>query len=84
MIKFLILIFLVFFLYRAVRKYISIGQKTEQGPGDGPVDEMVQDPSCMTYIPRRSAQRKVVGGKEFFFCSKECAEKFEKEMRAQQ
>jgi uncharacterized protein len=83
MIKLLILIFLAFLLYRVVRKYIPIDQETEQGAGDGPVDEMVQDPSCMTYIPRRSAQRKVVGGKEFFFCSKECAEKFEKEMRAQ-
>ncbi len=81
--RFLILILLAFLLYRVVRKYMPLGQKTEQSAGDGPVDEMVQDPSCMTYIPLRSAQRKVVGGKEFFFCSKECAEKFEKEMRAQ-
>lgn len=84
MIKFLIFIFLGFLLYRAVRKYMPLGQKPDQSAGDGPVDEMVQDPSCMTYIPRRSAQRKIVAGKEFFFCSKECAEKFEKEMREQQ
>ena len=84
MIKFLALIFLVFFIYRAVRKYMPLSQKPEQSAGGGPVDEMVQDPSCMTYIPRRGAQRKVVGGKEFFFCSKECAEKFQKEMREQQ
>jgi len=84
MIRFLVLIFLVFLLYRAVRRYVPLGQKTEQSPGEGSVDEMVQDPSCMTYIPRRGAQRKVVGGKEFFFCSKECAEKFEKDMKTQQ
>lgn len=83
MIKFLILIFLVFLIYRVARKYMYLGQKTEQSPGEGSVDEMVQDPSCMTYIPRRGAQRKIVGGKEFFFCSKECAEKFEKEMKTQ-
>ena len=83
MVKFLVLIFLVFLIYRAVRRYMTLGKKTEQSPGEGSVDEMVQDPSCMTYIPRRSAQRKVVGGKEFFFCSKECAEKFQKEMKAQ-
>ena len=83
MIKFLVLIFLIFFIYRAVRRYMPLGQKTEQGPGEGSVDEMVQDPSCMTYIPRRGAQRKVVGGKEFFFCSKECAEKFENDMKTQ-
>ncbi len=84
MVKFLILIFLGFLIYRAARRYMTLGQKTEQSPGEGPVDEMVQDPSCMTYIPRRGAQRKVVGGKEFFFCSKECVEKFQKEMREQQ
>ena len=83
MVKFLILILIGFFVYRAVRRHIPVGQKREQGPVDGSVDEMVQDPSCMTYIPRRDAQRKVVGGKEFFFCSKECVEKFEKEMRTQ-
>ena len=84
MVKFLILIFLGFLVYRAARRYMSLGQKPQQGQGEGSVDEMVQDPSCMTYIPRRGAQRKVVGGKEFFFCSKECAEKFQKEMREQQ
>ena len=81
MIKFLVLIFLIFLLYRAVRKYMPLGQKTEQRAEGGPVDEMVQDPSCLTYIPRRDARRKVIGGKEFFFCSNECAEKFETEMR---
>ncbi|MCJ7683247.1 MAG: TRASH domain protein, partial [Desulfobacteraceae bacterium] len=70
MVKFLVLIFLGFLIYRAARRYMTFGQKIEQSPGEGPIDEMVQDPSCMTYIPRRGAQRKVVGGKEFFFCSK--------------
>ncbi len=45
------------------------------------VDEMVQDPFCKTYIPLRSAQRKVIQGQEYFFCSKECADSFEKEMK---
>jgi YHS domain-containing protein len=41
------------------------------------VDEMVQDPFCKTYIPRREAVRRRVGGQEHFFCSEECARKFE-------
>ena len=55
--RLLILILLAFLLYRVVRKYIPLGQKPERNAGGGPVDEMVQDPSCMTYIQRRSAQR---------------------------
>ena len=84
MLKFLVLIILGVLVYRTARRFMSLGQKPQQGPVEGSVDEMVQDPSCMTYIPRRDAQRKVVGGKEFFFCSKECSDKFQKEMRAQQ
>jgi YHS domain-containing protein len=38
---------------------------------------MVQDPSCKTYIPKRDARRKVIEGKEYFFCSKDCADRFE-------
>ncbi len=79
--RLLILIFLAFLLYRVVRKYLRLGQKTELRTEGGPVDEMVQDPSCMTYIPRRTAYRKVIAGKEFFFCSRECAEKFEREKK---
>ena len=80
MMRLLIFIFLAFLLYRVVRRYLRLGvQKTEQRADGGPVDEMVQDPSCMTYIPKRTAYRKVIAGREFFFCSRECAEKFERE-----
>ena len=80
--RFLIIIFLAFLLYRVIRKYLGAGQKTEHRADGGPIDEMVQDPCCQIYIPRNSARRKVIGGREFFFCSKDCAEKFEREMRA--
>jgi YHS domain-containing protein len=78
--RLLILIVLAFLLYRVVKKYLRLDQKREQHPEGGPVDEMVQDPSCMTYIPRRTAYRKVIASREYFFCSRECAEKFEREM----
>ena len=42
---------------------------------------MVQDPSCKAYIPKRTALRKNIGGREFFYCSQECAEKHEEEMK---
>jgi YHS domain-containing protein len=50
--------------------------KISKGRADGVIDEMVQDPYCMKYIPQREAVRKVIEGNEIFFCSRECAEKF--------
>jgi YHS domain-containing protein len=40
------------------------------------VEELVQDPYCQTYIPKRSALRKRLFGRNYYFCKKECLEKF--------
>ncbi|MFN3535030.1 MAG: YHS domain-containing protein, partial [Desulfatiglandales bacterium] len=48
---------------------------------NGVVDELVQDPVCHTYIPRSTAYALKLGGKEYFFCGKECAQKFQKEVK---
>lgn len=85
MLRLLIVIFLIYLLYRVVRRYLGAGQTHRQrdvrDSEEGPVDEMVQDPACGTYIPRRDAHRKVIGGREYFFCSRECEERFEKEQQ---
>jgi len=39
-------------------------------------EELVQDPYCKTYIPKRSALRKKVSGRNYYFCKQECLEKF--------
>jgi len=39
-------------------------------------EELVQDPYCKTYIPKRSALRKRVSGRNYYFCKQECLEKF--------
>ncbi len=80
--RFLIFALLVYLLYRVLRGLIGPSQKTlrkNNGVG-GAIDEMVQDPFCKTYIPLRDAQRKLIEGKEYFFCCKECCDKFEKEI----
>jgi len=40
------------------------------------VDEMVQDPVCKLYVPKRDAVTAVHSGTTYYFCSKECREKF--------
>jgi len=81
--RLIILIFLAYLAYRLVRKYLprSDGQRSGMTTDGGAIDEMVQDPACKTYIPRRTAYRRVVDGTEYFFCSRECAEKFERELK---
>ncbi len=79
MIRFLILIFFVYIAYRLVRRYLGTGQKNEPLGEAGSVDDMVKDPFCKTYVPRRTAYRRIVAGKEHFFCSEACADLFERE-----
>ena len=84
MIRLLLLFLLAYLFFRIVKGVFSLLGGGGQGIGRGRdeekvIDEMVQDPSCKTYIPRRDAIRKTVQGEEYFFCSKECARKFETE-----
>jgi len=39
-------------------------------------EELVQDPYCQTYIQKRTAVRKRVGGRDHYFCDNECLRKF--------
>lgn len=81
MIRILILIFVGYIAYRLIRRYLGPGQKVEPRPEVGSIDEMVQDPFCKTYIPKRTALRRVVAGREYFFCSESCADRFEGEAK---
>jgi YHS domain-containing protein len=40
------------------------------------IDEMVKDPVCEVYIPKRNAVAATFSGEEYFFCSRECMLKF--------
>ena len=77
--RLIILAVLGYVLYRLIRGFFKPGQKISKTGNGGVIDEMVQDPVCKTYIPLRNAQRRVISGREYFFCSKECADKFELE-----
>ena len=81
MVRFLIFAFLAYLLYRVVRGVIGPALRSGKGRSNKTIDEMVQDPSCKTYIPLRQAKRKVIEGREYYFCSKECCEKFENEIK---
>lgn len=79
MVRLIILAILFYVLYRVVKGFFASTSKIEKGRAGGVIDEMVQDPFCKTYIPRREAKRRVIQGQEFLFCSESCADRFESE-----
>ncbi len=81
MIRIIFLAVLGYILYRLVKGVFSARTKIDRRKAGGVIDEMVQDPFCKTYIPRRESVKRVIEGEEYLFCSDECADKFESEMR---
>jgi YHS domain-containing protein len=47
---------------------------------DGPrqINEMVQDPVCRVYVPKKEALHLDLAGKSYYFCSRMCMDKFQK------
>ena len=76
MLKILIFAAFAYVIFRVLRQVFALKAPQRRADDAGPVDEMVQDPTCLAYIPRSTAIRKKVHGKTFYFCSQECADKF--------
>ena len=79
MLKFLFFFIIGYILFRLLKGVFGSGQELKRGPDGGVIDEMVQDPFCETYIPKRESVKRVIGGEQYFFCSSECADKFKAE-----
>lgn len=43
-------------------------------------NHMVQDPVCRVFIPQTNAVREEIGGQTYFFCSRDCAKIFQKQL----
>jgi YHS domain-containing protein len=50
--------------------------RQETGGQTPSAEEMVRDPVCQLYLPRAEAIRHKVHGREYFFCSPGCFDKF--------
>lgn len=74
----LIIIAIIVLAYLQLKKFLqeSPSLKKEK-KRDEMVDEMVQDPACGVYLPRRNAVPRKISGQEFFFCGNQCAEEYE-------
>jgi YHS domain-containing protein len=73
MLRWIIIIIVLYLVYR----FVSRSVRSKMPPGKkAPAeiqDEMVQDPVCKTYVPRRLAlEGSRPDGQKVFFCSPEC------------
>jgi uncharacterized protein len=78
MIRYLILLILGYIVYRTIKAIFRPKEELSRGQDRGVIDEMVQDPQCKTYVPKREAVKRIFAGETHFFCSDACADKFQK------
>ncbi len=88
--RFLVYLAVVLAIYFYLKKLFP-GRKSydpygRRGGSDGrrppPVtDELVQDPVCGAYCPKREAKSLVYKGRKYYFCSMKCLEEFRNKKR---
>lgn len=77
MLRIILYALIAYIVYTFIRAFQKLGQKghpdrqSRRGAG-----RMVKDEECNTYLPQEDAIKEIREGKEYFFCSKECRQKF--------
>jgi YHS domain-containing protein len=83
LIRIALMVLALYVLWRACARLLrSLGMMSQQSDRPGqprqlhPVDELVQDPVCKLYVPRREAI--VLGGQggPLYFCSEKCRDHY--------
>ena len=75
-----VLYFLLRQMFRGFTTPIETVRKRSVAPAqDKEQDQMVEDPVCHIFVPKRIAVVETIGGREYCFCSQECSVKFRSE-----
>jgi YHS domain-containing protein len=83
MLKWIILLIALFLAYRFVRRSVLFKAPPGKKVPAEIQDEMVQDPVCKTYVPKRVAlEGNRFDGQKEYFCSAECRENYLKKKTA--
>ena len=79
-IKVVVILVVLYIVYRIVRMTgrarveKAKGYRVDDKPSEG--EDLVQDPFCLTYVPKSQAYLREIDGRQQFFCSRECCEKY--------
>ena len=78
--RLLILLGLIYLCYRALKSWMvqsGLSQNTVSGKTAHQIDDvMVKDPLCDIYFPKKDGVHLRSDGKDYYFCSKACRDKF--------
>ena len=82
--RFIVLPVLLFYVVRAIlasiiegfRSTLSPQSAAKQPPAARSGGELKKDPVCGTYVSTAASITRTVNGEVFYFCSKECSDKY--------
>jgi YHS domain-containing protein len=80
MLRLLVILGLIVLLYFLIRKVTRELRGGSHGRELEDKDQMIQDPVCRVYVPRGAAVEEKIGGQTYYFCSKQCAQTFQKQL----
>ncbi len=83
-IKIILYTFLIYIVYLIIRFFRALSKVKKSPHPPRPVSGfMVKDEMCNTYLPKEDAIREIHQGKEYYFCSNECRQKFLQQKKPQ-
>jgi uncharacterized protein len=78
--RLLILLGVIYLCYRALKSWMLQSGSSKKTVFDKPAsqidDVMIKDPYCEIYFPKKDGVHLRINGKDLYFCSKECRDKF--------
>ncbi|MGD2029987.1 MAG: hypothetical protein PVG86_08640 [Desulfobacterales bacterium] len=78
--RLLILLGVIYLCYRALKSWMLQGgspKKTVFNTTAAQMDDvMIQDPFCEIYFPKKDGVHLRINGKDLYFCSEDCRDKF--------
>jgi YHS domain-containing protein len=87
LIRFALFFFLVYVFYRLLKNLFGKqgaedrqqAKKPSFNAGPRQVNEMVQDPVCKVYVPKKEALHLDVAGTSYYFCCRSCMDRFQEQ-----
>ncbi len=77
--RLIIWVIVLYLIYRVVKGLFAVKRQGQRTVNGDEVEELVQDAYCKMYVPRRDSVKRIVRGQTDYFCSEECARRYELE-----
>ena len=81
MFRFFVFIILIYLLYKVIKTVGKLKPAKNENyqfkASSVGGEDLVEDPVCHTYVPLSQAFKKEISGNDYYFCSKQCSEKYE-------